>query len=131
MASRINRMQEMAAQAGNPFFSGAETKEDRERETVSDSVQSGNATVDKVPAQSAEPVKAAGKASQTATVFSFRASHADSARWKAYAKARQGMTLAEIGAAAMDEYMERHALTAAEVALYDLEMRRADMLKSL
>ena len=81
-----------------------------------------------------EPVREASKAPQAgagSVVFSFRANPDDVTRYKAYAKARQGLTLSEIGAAAMDEYMARHKLTAAETAIYDLEIKKADMLKNM
>ena len=41
------------------------------------------------------------------------------------------MTLAEIGAAAMEEYMARHKLAETEAAIYDLEIKKADMLRRL
>jgi len=83
-------------------------------------------------AKAVEPVREAAKAPQAGSVvFSFRANPDDVTRYKAYAKARQGLTLSEIGAAAMDEYMARHKLTAAETAIYDLEIKKADMLRRL
>ena len=83
-------------------------------------------------AKAVEPVREAVKAPQAGSVvFSFRANPDDVTRYKAYAKARQGLTLSEIGAAAMDEYMAQHKLTAAETAIYDLEMQKADMLKNM
>lgn len=55
-------------------------------------------------------------------VFSFRANADDAARWRAYAKAKAGESMASVGAAAMEEYMERHRLTMAEAEIYGLEL---------
>ena len=51
-------------------------------------------------------------------VFSFRASKEHISDWKAYATAT-GLTMENVGAAAMNEYLLRHKLEGAEKAVYD------------
>ena len=134
MASKKSRLEAAAAEATKIFFSGAD---DGTPEGVSEAAQGGAKTVaraktTRAKAKAVEPVREAVKAPQAGSVvFSFRANPDDVTRYKAYAKARQGLTLSEIGAAAMDEYMVQHKLTAAETAIYDLEMQKADMLKNM
>ena len=136
MASKKSRLEQAAAEATKIFFSGADAGEP---ETVSKASQRGAKTGAKAKttrgkAKAVEPVMEAVKAPQTGgatVVFSFRANPDDVTRFKAYAKARQGVTLAEVGTAAMNEYMKRHKLTDAEMAIYDLEIKKADMLKNL
>ena len=51
-------------------------------------------------------------------VFSFRASKEHISDWKAYATAT-GLTMENVGAAAMNEYLLQHKLEGAEKAVYD------------
>lgn len=51
-------------------------------------------------------------------VFSFRAMVDDIANWKAYATAT-GVTMENVGTAAMNEYLKRHKLTGAEQAIFE------------
>lgn len=132
MASKKSRLEAAAAEATKIFFSGAD---DGTPEGVSETSQDGTKTVTttkrtRTKAKAVETVKAP-QAGAGSVVFSFRANPDDVTRWKSYAKARQGVTLAEIGAAAMEEYMARHKLADAEAAIYDLEIKKADMLKGL
>ena len=128
MASKKSRLEAAAAEATRIFFSGAN---DGTPEGVSEAAQSVTTTKrTRTKAKAVETVKAP-QAGAGSVVFSFRANPDDVTRWKSYAKARQGVTLAEIGAAAMEEYMARHKLADAEAAIYDLEIKKADMLKGL
>ena len=138
MASKKERMEAAAAtwadataDATKKFFSAA----DGGAEGGSEAPQATTTKkTTRAKAKNVEPVREASKAPQAgagSVVFSFRANPDDVTRYKAYAKARQGLTLSEIGAAAMDEYMARHKLTAAETAIYDLEIKKADMLKNM
>ena len=132
MASKKSRLEAAAAEATKIFFSGAD---DGTPEGGSEAAQDGAKTVaraktTRAKAKTVETVKAP-QAGAGSVVFSFRANPDDVTRWKSYAKARQGVTLAEIGAAAMEEYMARHKLADAEAAIYDLEIKKADMLKGL
>lgn len=58
-------------------------------------------------------------------VFSFRALITDIAVWKAYATA-SGKTMEYIGVAAMQEYVKRHRLNAAEQAVFEALMAREE-----
>ena len=132
MASKKSRLEAAAAEATKIFFSGAD---DGTPEGGSEAAQDGAKTVaraktTRAKAKAVEPVKEP-QAGVGSVVFSFRANPDDVTRWKSYVKARQGVTLAEIGAAAMEEYMARHKLADAEAAIYDLEIKKADMLKGL
>ena len=138
MASKKERMAAAAAtwadataDATKKFFSAA----DGGAEGGSEAPQATTAKkTTRAKAKAVEPVREASKAPQAgagSVVFSFRANPDDVTRWKSYAKARQGVTLAEIGAAAMEEYMARHKLADAEAAIYDLEIKKADMLRRL
>lgn len=51
-------------------------------------------------------------------VFSFRAAVSDIAIWKAYATA-SGRTMEYIGNAAMNEYLRRHKLNDAQIAVFE------------
>lgn len=51
-------------------------------------------------------------------VFSFRAFLSDIALWKAYATA-SGLTMEHIGCMAMSEYIKRHKLSGAELAVFE------------
>ena len=126
MATKKNRLEQAAAEAGRVFFSAAEGGAE-----AAQSVTTTKTTRSK--AKAVEPVRETSKAPEAgrSIVFSFRANPDDVTRWKSYAKARQGLTLAEIGEAAMEEYIKRHKLTDAETAIYDLEIKKADMLKGL
>ena len=136
MASKKSRLEAAAAEATKIFFSGAD---DGTPEGGSEAAQDGAKTVaraktTRAKAKAVETVRETSKTPQAgagSVVFSFRANPDDVTRWKSYAKARQGVTLAEIGAAAMEEYMARHKLADAEAAIYDLEIKKADMLKGL
>ena len=56
-------------------------------------------------------------------VFSFRAAVSDISIWKSYGTA-SGKTMENIGTAAMNEYMKRHKLTGAEMAVFEALMAR-------
>ena len=115
------------AEATKKFFSGAD-----DGTPVGGAEAGTTAKTTRGKAKTVEPVREASKAPQAGSVvFSFRANPDDVTRWKSYAKARQGATLAEIGAAALEEYMARHKLTDAEAAIYDLEIKKADMRRRL
>lgn len=134
MASKKERMAAAAAtwadataDATKKFFSAADGGAEGGSEAPQ-AVTTKKTT--RAKAKAVEPVKAP-QAGAGSVVFSFRANPDDVTRWKSYAKARQGVTLAEIGAAAMEEYIKRHKLADAEAAIYDLEIKKADMLKGL
>lgn len=55
---------------------------------------------------------------QKKQVFSFRATIGNIADWKAYATAT-GLTMENFGTAAMNEYLDRHKLTGAELAIFE------------
>lgn len=55
---------------------------------------------------------------QKKQVFSFRATIGNIADWKAYATAT-GLTMENFGTAAMNEYLDRHKLSGAELAIFE------------
>lgn len=59
-------------------------------------------------------------------VFSFRALTGDINLWKAYATAT-GMAMEKIGTAAMNEYVSRHRLSEAELAVFEALRARDEM----
>lgn len=62
---------------------------------------------------------------QKKQVFSFRATLDDIGIWKAYATAT-GQTMETIGAAALNEYLDRHELTGAEQAIFEAMKSKAE-----
>lgn len=56
-------------------------------------------------------------------VFSFRSDPENVKRWRAYAKAKIGMTPDELGTLAIEEYISNHALVGAEKRYFEDSMK--------
>ena len=65
----------------------------------------------------------------TKQLFAFRANNEKVTHWRAYISAHVGVTAEEIATKAMDNYIKEHPLNEQEQMLYDLEMKKQQLLK--
>lgn len=99
-----NRLGNSAAKATNKFF--GETKEEVKKEN----------------AEKKDRIPDVEKKREVKQVFSFRADRNDVIKWRLYASVKN-VKVDDLGAIAMNAYLETHPLNEVEQALFDMKIK--------